>query len=149
MKRSWSGVLAGLILAGACGAPLTGTSASGPDTALAGAASLTGNPGDPVRGLDIFVSREAGHCILCHAIEGLDIGSQGNVGPELTGIGTRLTPDQIRYRIIDARRIWPQTVMPPYYRTEGLRQVGQAYQGRPVLSEEQIEDLVAFLGKQQ
>jgi sulfur-oxidizing protein SoxX len=143
MRGASTFLFAVLILAAACRAP----EASGGAT-LDEAASLTGNPGDPVRGREIFVSREAGHCILCHSVQGLDAGFQGNVGPDLTGIGARLTDDQIRYRIIDARRLWPHTVMPPYYRAEGLSQVGQAYQGKPVLNEQQIEDLVAFMGTQ-
>lgn len=106
---------------------------------------LTAVPGDPARGLQIFTSREEGHCVLCHAVAGLDAEFQGNVGPPLTGIGARLTAGQIRYRIVDAQSIWPDTVMPSYYRTGGLRQVGDAYRGAPALSAEQIEDLVAYL----
>ena len=111
-------------------------------------ASLTGAAGDAERGRAIFVSRDEGHCVLCHQIEGLDAEFQGNVGPALTGIGGRLSAGQIRYRIIDAQRIWPDTVMPAYYRTEGLRQVEQGYEGKPALTAQQIEDLVAFLEAQ-
>lgn len=111
-------------------------------------ASLTGAPGDAERGRAIFVSREEGHCVLCHQVEGLDAEFQGNVGPALTGVGSRLSAGQIRYRIIDAQRIWPDTVMPAYYRTHGLRQVEHGYEGAPALSAGQIEDLVAFLEAQ-
>jgi sulfur-oxidizing protein SoxX len=110
--------------------------------------SLTGSAGDAVAGLAEFVSREGGHCVLCHRIEGLDAEFQGNVGPDLTGVGTRLTPAQIRLRIVDAQRIWPETVMPSYYRIGGLRQVGEAFAGQPALTAEQIEDLVAYLSSQ-
>jgi len=109
---------------------------------------LNGVGGDPVRGHQVFVSREEGHCVLCHQIDGLEAEFQGNVGPDLTGIGTRLTAGQIRYRIVDAQSVWPDTVMPSYYRTGGLRQVGQAYRGSPALTAEQIEDIVAFLETQ-
>lgn len=110
--------------------------------------SLTGNPGNATAGLAEFVSRERGHCVLCHRIEGLDAEFQGNVGPELTGVGARLTPAQIRLRIVDAQRIWPETVMPSYYRIGGLRQVGEEFAGQPALTAEQIEDLVAYLSSQ-
>lgn len=111
-------------------------------------ASLSGAPGDSDRGRTLFVSREEGHCVLCHRIEGLEAEFQGNIGPSLTGIGSRLDAGQIRYRIIDAQRIWPDTVMPAYYRTHGLRQVEREYEGKPALSAQQIEDIVAFLEAQ-
>ena len=76
---------------------------------------------------------------------GLDADFQGDVGPALTGVGNRLTAGQIRLRVADAQSVWPQTVMPSYYRTGGLHQVGHAYQGKPALTAQQIEDLVAYL----
>lgn len=111
-------------------------------------ASLTGEPGRVAEGAATFVSREGGHCVLCHGIDGLEAEFQGNVGPDLTAIGDRLTPSQIRLRIVDARQIWPDTVMPSYYRTGGLRQVGKAFEGQPALTAGQIEDLVAYLSSQ-
>ena len=108
-------------------------------------AALRGLQGNAGRGETVFTEREQGHCVLCHAVEGLDAEFQGNVGPPLTGLGDRLSPGQIRLRIADAQRIWPQTVMPSYYRTGGLHQVGHAYQGKPALTAQQIEDLVAYL----
>ena len=109
---------------------------------------LEGKLGDPARGLKVFASRDEGHCVLCHQLAGLDAEFQGNVGPALTGIGARLTAGQIRYRLVDAQSVWPDTVMPSYYRTGGLRQVGTAYQGAPALSAQQIEDIVAYLEMQ-
>lgn len=109
---------------------------------------LDGKSGDPVRGQQVFVSREDGHCVLCHQVDSLDAEFQGNVGPALTGIGARLTAGQIRYRIVDAQGIWPDTVMPSYYRTGDLRQVGNEYSGKPALGAQQIEDIVAFLETQ-
>lgn len=111
-------------------------------------ASLTGSSGNAEAGRAEFVSRDGGHCVLCHAIDGLDAEFQGNVGPELTGLGARLSPGQIRYRIVDAQQIWPDTVMPSYYRVGGLSQVDRKFEGEPVLSAQQIEDLVAFLSSQ-
>ena len=42
-------------------------------------------------------------------------------------------------------RVKPDTIMPPYYRTEGLTRVAPASAVRPILTAEQIEDVVAFL----
>ncbi len=107
--------------------------------------SLTGVAGDPEAGRAIFVAREGGHCVLCHAVAGLDVPFQGNVGPALSDVGARLMPGQIRLRIVDASRLNPDTVMPAYYRVDGLNQVSRGLEGKPVLSSRQIEDLVAFL----
>ena len=108
-------------------------------------APLGGETGDADRGRRVFTEREQGHCVLCHAVDGLEADFQGNVGPPLSGLGERLTPGQIRLRIADAQRIWPETVMPSYYRTGSLNQVGEAWAGEPALSARQIEDLVAWL----
>jgi sulfur-oxidizing protein SoxX len=35
--------------------------------------------------------------------------------------------------------------MPSYYRVEGLSRVAPAYQGKPILSAAEIEDVVAYL----
>ena len=35
--------------------------------------------------------------------------------------------------------------MPAYHRIEGLTRVGSSYAGRPVLSAQQVEDVVAYL----
>ncbi len=70
----------------------------------------------------------------------------GNIGPSLSGVGRRLSAAQLRLRIIDAAVVNPETVMPPYYRTNGLRNVSEQYSGKPILSAQQIEDVVAYLG---
>jgi sulfur-oxidizing protein SoxX len=36
--------------------------------------------------------------------------------------------------------------MPTFHRTEGLTRVASQYAGKPALSGQQVEDLVAFLG---
>ncbi len=104
--------------------------------------------GDAARGRRVFADREAGHCVLCHAVSGLDAAFQGDVGPDLSDVGARFSRGQIRLRIADASRLNPDTVMPPYYRIRGLSQVAGGYQGRPVLSAQQIEDLVSYLAMQ-
>ena len=101
--------------------------------------------GDAEEGRAIFVDRERGHCILCHQIEGLDAPFQGDVGPDLSDIGMRLTTGQIRFRIVDASQLNGETVMPPYYRTHDLRRVAPDYAGEPILTAEEIEHLVAYL----
>ncbi len=100
--------------------------------------------GDPIRGREVFISRDAGHCVLCHTAPGIAVA--GNVGPPLAGVGGRLTPAQIRLRIADITRVNPDAAMPAFHRLEDLRRVAGAYAGRPALDGQQVEDLVAWLG---
>ena len=97
------------------------------------------------QGREVFVARELGHCVLCHRVDDLDVAFQGDLGPALDDVGARLSPAQIRLRIIDASRLNPATIMPPYYRTEALHRVSPEHAGRPVLTALQIEQLVRYL----
>ena len=106
--------------------------------------SLTGNPGDPVRGRAIVTNRQS-TCLLCHVGPFPEEKFQGNLSPDLRGTGKRWSEAQLRLRMVDARRLNPATIMPPFYATEGLTRVGAAWRGKPILSAEQIEDVVAYL----
>jgi L-cysteine S-thiosulfotransferase len=107
--------------------------------------SLTGARGDPARGRAIVASRQVGLCLLCHSGPFPEERFQGNLAPDLKGAGSRWSEGQLRLRIVDPARINPATIMPAYHRTEGLVRVAPAYRGKPVLTAEQIEDVVAFL----
>lgn len=108
-------------------------------------APLTAAPGDPMRGRAVVVSRQVGTCVLCHAGPFPEERLPASIAPDLHGVADRLTPGQIRLRLVDPSVVNPDTVMPGYFRTEGLVRVGRPFQGRPVLSAQQIEDAVAFL----
>ncbi len=108
-------------------------------------APLTSLPGDPARGRQIVENRQLSACLLCHSGPFPAPHLQGTIGPSLAGVGARLSAGQIRLRLIDARRVNPDTVMPPYYVSDGLNRVGQAWRGRTALNGQQIEDVVAFL----
>jgi L-cysteine S-thiosulfotransferase len=128
------GVLAALAL-------LTGNSAASD----AIPSSLTGTAGDPVSGKKIVLDRHVGLCLLCHSGPFPEERFQGNLAPSLAGVGARLSEGQIRLRIVDSSRVNPQTIMPPYFRTDGLQHVAPAYRGKTVLTAQQVEDVVAFL----
>jgi sulfur-oxidizing protein SoxX len=100
--------------------------------------------GNPEEGRAIATANAEASCILCHSIPGAP-GAQGNVGPSLAGVGARFGAAELKARIADASRINPDTVMPPYGRTSGLHQVAARYRGKPLLSDAQIDDVVAFL----
>jgi sulfur-oxidizing protein SoxX len=107
--------------------------------------SLTGAKGDPARGRAIVVNRQVGLCLLCHSGPFPEERFQGNLAPDLRGAGARWSEGQLRLRIVDSGRINPSSIMPAYHRTEGLARVAPAWRGKPVLTAEQIEDVVAFL----
>ena len=108
-------------------------------------ASLTGVPGDAARGRAIVVDRRTGMCLLCHAGPFPEERFQGTIGPDLRGVGVRLDEAQLRLRIVDAQLAQANTTMPSYYRVDGLTRVGTAWRGRPILSAQQVEDVVALL----
>ncbi len=144
-KRSADAVVAGLAL-------LTSASAVAPEElrpySIAGdaiPASLTAAAGDPVRGRAIIVDRRLGACLLCHTGPFPEEKFQGTLAPDLSGAGSRWSEGQLRLRLVDPTRLNPDTIMPAYYRVEGLTRVGHAWRGKPILTAEQIEDVIAFL----
>ena len=106
---------------------------------------LTGTRGDPARGRAIVANRQVGMCLLCHSGPFPEERFQGNLAPDLRGAGARWSEAELRLRIVDSSRINPATIMPAYHRTEGLTRVAPAWRGKPILSAEQIEAVVAFL----
>ncbi|MGH6769351.1 MAG: sulfur oxidation c-type cytochrome SoxX [Xanthobacteraceae bacterium] len=107
--------------------------------------SLTGAKGDPARGRAILTNRQVGLCLLCHTGPFPEQKFQGTLAPDLKGTGTRWSEGQLRLRIVDSSRINPETIMPPYYRVHGLSRVAPAFANKPILTAEQIEDVVAYL----
>ncbi len=110
-----------------------------------GAPPLTVTPGNPDTGRRIVEDRFLSACTLCHAGPFPTPHLQGTVGPSLAGVGSRLTADVLRDRLIDPRKANPDTVMPAYHISDGLNRVGGPWIGRPILTAQQIEDVVAFL----
>ena len=108
-------------------------------------ASLTGAPGDAARGRAIVLDRQRGLCLLCHSGPFPEERFQGDLAPNLVGAGSRLSEAQLRLRMVDGRRLNPDTIMPSYFSLDGLVRVGRAWQGRTVLTAEEIEAVVAFL----
>ncbi|MBX9828428.1 MAG: sulfur oxidation c-type cytochrome SoxX [Xanthobacteraceae bacterium] len=129
-----------------CGAPCTAQEALVLYTVVGDAIpqSLTGKPGDPENGRAIVVKREY-TCLLCHSGPFPEQRFQGDLSPTLKGTGSRWSEGELRLRMVDASRLNPATIMPSFYRIDGLNRVAQNFRGKPVLTAEQIEDVVAFL----
>lgn len=115
--------------------------------------SLSGKAGDAAAGMDVYSSRSKGNCVACHVVSSLpDVAFQGNVGPSLDGAADRWTEGQLRSILVNSKATFDGTVMPAYYRVDGFTRPGNAYTGKapegpldPLLSAQQIEDVVAFL----
>jgi L-cysteine S-thiosulfotransferase len=106
--------------------------------------SLTGAPGDAVRGRALVLDRTT-TCILCHSGPFPETRFQGDLAPDLAGSGTRWSASQLRLRLVDAARFNPETIMPSYYRAEGFVRVGRNWTDKPILTAAKIEDIVAYL----
>lgn len=117
------------------------------------AASLTGMPGDPARGVEVMTDRGLGNCIACHAVTDLeDHPFHGEVGPSLDGVATRWTEPQLRGIIANAKITFPESIMPSFYHVGPFIRPGDAFTGRaaegelpPLLTAQDVEDVVAYL----
>ncbi|MBM3538321.1 MAG: sulfur oxidation c-type cytochrome SoxX [Alphaproteobacteria bacterium] len=110
------------------------------------AASLTGKAGDPQRGRQVIVGRTLGNCLACHEIAALkNEPYHGNTAPSLDGVASRMSEGEMRLRVVDGTKVNPDTMMPPFYRVDGLNKVMKRFQDTTILSAEQVEDVVAYL----
>jgi L-cysteine S-thiosulfotransferase len=106
---------------------------------------LTPLPGDAASGRAIVANRQVGLCLLCHSGPFPEERLQGTLAPDLAGAGARWSDGQLRLRLVDSRRIDPESMMPAYFRADGHVRVGAQWQGKTVLSAQQVEDVIAFL----
>ena len=138
----WIGTIATLACACACAAPDAPVGYRVRGDAIP--EPLSQAPGDAARGREIVMGRD-GNCLLCHAVPETGARFMGNLAPPLSGVAARLDAGQLRLRIADSMRVNPETIMPSYFRTEGLSQVAEPFRGKPILSAQQVEDAVAYL----
>lgn len=110
-------------------------------------APLTGKPGDAREGAKVFVNRRLGNCLGCHAVSALRSEEfHGEVGPSLDGVGARWDAARLRMIVVNPKKVFnDETVMPAFFRIEGLNRVRPEFQGKPILTAEQVEDVVAYL----
>ncbi len=118
---------------------------AGPALAEGLAEPLTAMEGDAGRGRAIIADRSRGLCLLCHSGPFPEERFQGNLAPSLAGVGARMSASELRLRLVDSRRVNPESIMPAYHRAEGLHRVAPALRGRMLLQAQEIEDVLAFL----
>jgi L-cysteine S-thiosulfotransferase len=145
-----AGLLTAALVASAAGTALAqggGAPGAMPYTVVGDAIPkpLADKPGDAARGRAIVANRSVGLCLLCHSGPIAEERFQGTLAPSLAGAGGRWSVAQLRLRIADGARLNPDTIMPPYYRTTGLQRVAKPFEGKTILTAEQIEDVVAYL----
>ena len=106
---------------------------------------LTDVKGDPVRGKKVAINRKQGNCLACHVMPIPDQQFHGEVGPDLSEVASAYSEGELRLRVVDPKVLNPDTIMPAFYRTEGLHRVMKNFQGKSVLTAQQVEDVVAYL----
>lgn len=107
--------------------------------------SLTGKPGDPANGRKVAINRKQGNCLACHKLPIPEQPFHGEVGPDLNGVGSRMSAAEMRLRIVDSKALNPDTIMPAFYRADGFHRVLKDFEGKTILTAEQVEDVVAYL----
>jgi L-cysteine S-thiosulfotransferase len=131
-----------------CACAITASAADPVPFVIAGDAidaPLGGLIGDAARGRAIVANRQVGLCILCHQAPLPEVAFQGDLATNLAGVGARWSPAQLRLRMVDARKLNPQSIMPSYYRVDDLNRVSAPFRAKTILSAQQIEDVVAYL----
>ena len=146
MRSRAVGIVATVVAATAAASLVSAANASPPVAGGDGIfESLTGVAGDAAKGRTIVATRQVGLCLLCHTGPVPEEKFQGSLAPDLAGAGARLNVAQLRLRMVDSRKINPSSIMPAYFRSEGLTRVGTQWQGKTILSAQQVEDVVAYL----
>lgn len=108
--------------------------------------SLTGAPGNSDGGKKVFLTRTLGNCLACHQVTSLKSEEfHGEFGPSLDGVAGRYTEAQLRLIVADPKRIFTDTVMPAFFKNDGLSRVRPEFVGKSILTAAQVEDVVAFL----
>ena len=107
--------------------------------------SLTGKPGNAKKGEKLAAHRKKGNCLACHALPIKKQADPGNIGPDLAGIGSRMSAAEIRLRIVDPKAVNPDTIMPSFYKTVGFHRVQKKWKGKTVIGAQDVEDIIAYL----
>jgi sulfur-oxidizing protein SoxX len=107
--------------------------------------SLTGKSGDAKKGRATAINRKKGNCLGCHKMPIPEQQFHGLIGPDLKGVASRLSEGEIRLRVVDPKRVNPDTIMPAFYKSKGFTRVLKKFKGKTVISAADVEDIVAYL----
>ena len=106
---------------------------------------LTSESGDVERGRAVVINRQLGNCLSCHAMPIPEQAFHGEVGPPLDGVGDRLDEGQLRMQVVNSHELNPYSMMPAFYDVVNRYRVAEQFEGKPILSAQQVEDIVAYL----
>ena len=109
------------------------------------AKSLTGKAGNAVEGRKVAINRKKGNCLACHKMPIPEQQFHGEIGPDLAGVGSRYKEGELRLRVVNPKVLNDDTIMPAFYRLDGLHEVHKNFKGKTVLSAQEVEDVVAYL----
>lgn len=117
------------------------------DDSNAVVASLTGAAGDAAVGRKVFADRKLGNCLACHAnADQNDQPFHGEVGPPLDGVADRWSAKELRGILVNSKQVFgDQTIMPSFYRLKNGVRTMEKFQGKTILTAEQVEDVIAYL----
>lgn len=107
--------------------------------------ALTDQPGDPVNGREVAINRKKGNCLACHTMPIPEQSFHGEIGPDLNGVAARYEVGELRLRLVDPKVVNPDTIMPAYYRNAGFHRVLKNFDGKTLLTAQEVEDIVAYL----
>lgn len=109
--------------------------------------SLTGAAGDAAKGRKTFISRKLGNCLACHINSEMpDQPFHGEVGPPLDGVADRYKEAELRAILINSKAVLgDDTIMPSFYRLENGARTRKKFQGKTILSAEQVENVLAYI----
>lgn len=109
-------------------------------------ASLTGVAGDPVAGRLVFKGRKLGNCLACHVNgEMEDESFHGEVGPEMDGVAGRWSVEELRAIVVNSKMVFEDSIMPAFYKDSGYTRILKKFDGKSVLTAQQVEDVIAYL----
>jgi sulfur-oxidizing protein SoxX len=107
--------------------------------------ALTDQPGDPGNGRALAINRKQGNCLACHIMPIPEQSFHGEIGPDLNGVAGRYDVGELRLRLVDQKVVNPGTIMPSYYKNVGLHRVLKNFEGKTMLSAQEVEDIIAYL----
>ena len=92
------------------------------------------------------MNRKKGNCLACHV--NTDMAEQtfhGEVGPELDGVADRWNTAELRGILVNSKKMFEGTIMPAFYRDSGYNRVLKKFDGKTILSAQEVEDLLAYV----
>jgi sulfur-oxidizing protein SoxX len=107
--------------------------------------ALADQPGDPDNGRALAINRKQGNCLACHIMPIPEQSFHGEIGPDLNGVAGRYDAGELRLRLVNPKVVNPDTIMPSYYRNDGLHRVLKDFDGKTMLSAQEVEDIIAYL----